>query len=69
MHHLHTSEQNLVLTVVDFQKQDDLVHSQKSYMSSVQNPCWLTILGDYTIQFIRDYNNPSTGNPQKNNQD
>ena len=26
-------------------------------MSSVQNPCWLMI-GDYTTQYIEDYNNP-----------
>ena len=25
------------------------------HLSSVQHPCWLMILGDYTTQFIRDY--------------
>ena len=27
-------------------------------VSSVQNPCWLMIIGDYTTQYIGDYNNP-----------
>ena len=27
-------------------------------MSSVQNPCWLMIIGDYTTQYIGDCSNP-----------
>ena len=27
-------------------------------MSSVQNPCWLIMIGDYTAQYILDYSNP-----------
>ena len=30
----------------------------RSHMSSVQIPCWLMIIGDYTTQYIGDYNNP-----------
>ena len=36
-------------------------------MSSVQNPCWLMIMGDYTTQYIRDYTNP-IGKSLKTNQ-
>ena len=28
-------------------------------MSSVQNLCWLMIMGDYTTQYIGDFNNPT----------
>ena len=28
-------------------------------MSSVQNPCWLVIVGDYTTQYLGDYSNPT----------
>ena len=28
------------------------------HLSSVQNPCWLMIAGDYTTQHIGDYNHP-----------
>ena len=33
-------------------------------LSSVQNPCWLMILGDFTTQHIGD-DDPRTGNPYK----
>ena len=29
-----------------------------THVSSIQNPCWLMIIGDYTAQYIGDYNNP-----------
>ena len=33
-------------------------HMKLHHLSSVQNPCWLMIIGDYTTQY-----NPRTGNP------
>ena len=33
-------------------------HQRSLHMSSVQNPCWLMIIGDYTSHHIGDYNNP-----------
>ena len=35
-----------------------------SQLSSVQNPCWLMVLGDCTTQYIGDYDNP-IGEPYK----
>jgi hypothetical protein len=32
-------------------------------LSSVQNPCWLMIIVDYTTQYIGDSNNPKRENP------
>ena len=50
---------------LDLSKEDDAsahhVPSIGEQQSSVQNPCWLMILGDYTTQHFEDHNNP-TGN-------
>ena len=32
-----------------------------SHLSSVQNLSWLMIIGDYTIQYIGDYDDPIEG--------
>ena len=37
---------------------DEESPAKMGIMSSVRNPCWLMIIGDYTIQYIGDDNNP-----------
>lgn len=33
-------------------------HIGKTDLSSVQNPCWLMIMGDYITQYVGDFKNP-----------
>ena len=35
-----------------------MVRRERMKPSSLQNLCWLMIIGDYTTQYIGDYNNP-----------
>ena len=37
---------------------DEIGKQWQRHVSSVQNPCWLMLIRDYTTQYIGDYNNP-----------
>ena len=42
-----------------------MVNCSLAMVNDVQNPCWLIVMGHYTMQYMGDCNTLRTGNPYK----
>ena len=56
-----------IYTLHKFEHMQSYFAFARTYMSSVQNPWGLMIIGDYSTQYMGDYNNP-IGESLKTNQ-